>query len=159
MTIVMHTYLWREGTKAAAISLETIKRERQFLKTAQFTDCISEINNTQADNAKDLDIVMPMYNLIEYSDNYVKTVGRLCQYCRDDPNDNITDSAWFTGNTGNADTVNVEIVVPLKWLIFGQFLKYCEITLDLTWSADRVICKADRLSTFTIHGVLGGLPP
>ena len=89
----------------------------------------------------------------------MKTVGRLCQYCRDDPDDNITDSEWFTGNTGNADTVNVEIVVPLKWLIFGQFLKYCEITLDLTWSADRVICKADRLSTFTIHGVLGGLPP
>ena len=37
-----------------------------------FTNCISEINNTQIDNAKDIDIVMPMYNLIEHSDNYAK---------------------------------------------------------------------------------------
>ena len=43
-----------------------------------FTDCISEINNTQIDNANDTDIVMPMYDLIEYSDNYsTKTSGRL----------------------------------------------------------------------------------
>ena len=41
-----------------------------FKDCAPFTNCISEINNTQVDNAKDLDIVMPMYNLIEYSDNY-----------------------------------------------------------------------------------------
>ena len=39
---------------------------------APFTNCISEINNAQIDNAKDIDIVMPMYNLIEYSDNYSK---------------------------------------------------------------------------------------
>ena len=44
---------------------------------APFTNCISEINNTQIDHAKDIDIVMPMYNLIEYSDNYVKTTGSL----------------------------------------------------------------------------------
>ena len=42
---------------------------------APFTNCISEINNTQTDNAKDLDIVMPMYKLIECSDNYAKTFG------------------------------------------------------------------------------------
>ena len=41
---------------------------------------INEINNTQVDNAKDIDIVMPMYNLIEYSDNYAKTSGSLWQY-------------------------------------------------------------------------------
>ena len=52
---------------------------------APFTDCISEINNTQIDNAKDTDIVMPMYNLIEYSDNYSKTSGSLWQYYRDEP--------------------------------------------------------------------------
>ena len=46
---------------------------------APFTNCISEINHRQADNAKDLDIVMPMHNLIEYSDNYSKTSGRLWQ--------------------------------------------------------------------------------
>ena len=41
-----------------------------FKNCAPFTNCISKINNTQVDNAKDIDIVMSMYNLIEYSDNY-----------------------------------------------------------------------------------------
>lgn len=45
---------------------------------------------------------MPMYNLEEYSDNYGKTTGSLCQYCRDEPNDNITDSESFTSNNVNA---------------------------------------------------------
>ena len=43
-----------------------------FKNCAPFTNCIREINNTQIDNAKDIDIVMSMYNLIEYSDNYAK---------------------------------------------------------------------------------------
>ena len=47
-----------------------------FKNCAPFT-CISEINDTDLDNAKDIDIVMPMYNLIEYSDNYSKTSGSL----------------------------------------------------------------------------------
>ena len=51
---------------------------------ALFNDCLSEINNIQIDNAKDLDVVMPMYNLIEYGDNYSKTSGSLWQYYRDD---------------------------------------------------------------------------
>ena len=41
-----------------------------FKNCAPFTGCVSEINNTQIDNAKDIDVVMPNYNLIEYSDNY-----------------------------------------------------------------------------------------
>ena len=62
----------------------------------------------QIDNAKDIDIVMLMYNLIEYSDNYAKTTGSLWQYCKDIParnannnnivifaEDNITDSFKF----------------------------------------------------------------
>ena len=44
-----------------------------FKNCAPFTNCISEINNTLIDNAKDIDIIMPMYNLIEYNDNYSKT--------------------------------------------------------------------------------------
>ena len=51
---------------------------------APFTGYISEINNTQIDNARDIDIVIPMYNLIEYSDNYSKTSGSLYQYYRDE---------------------------------------------------------------------------
>ena len=46
---------------------------------------MSGINNTQVDNAKDIDIVMSMYNLIEYSDNYSKTSGSLWQCCKDVP--------------------------------------------------------------------------
>ena len=42
-----------------------------------FTNCVSEVNNTQIDNGKDIDIVVPMYNLIEYGDNYSKTSGSL----------------------------------------------------------------------------------
>ena len=48
-------------------------KELVFKNCAPFTDCISEINNTQIDNAKDIDLVMLMYNLIEYSNNYSKT--------------------------------------------------------------------------------------
>ena len=50
---------------------------------ASFTSCISKINNTLINNAEDLDIVMPMYNLIEYSKNHRKTTGSLWIYCRD----------------------------------------------------------------------------
>ena len=50
-----------------------------------FTNCISEINNTQIDKAKDIDIVIPMYNSIEYSDNYSKTSGSLWQFYRHEP--------------------------------------------------------------------------
>ena len=48
-----------------------------------FSNCISEINNTQVDNAKDIDIVTPIYNLIEYSNDYSKTSGSLWQYCKE----------------------------------------------------------------------------
>ena len=46
-----------------------------FKNNASFTSCISKINNTLIDNAKDLDIVIPMYNLLEYMKNYRKTSG------------------------------------------------------------------------------------
>ena len=48
-----------------------------------FTNCIRRINNTQVDDAHDIHVVMPIYNLIEYSNNYSKTSGTLWQYCRD----------------------------------------------------------------------------
>ena len=62
---------------------------------ALFVNCKSEINNTEIDNAKDIDIVMPMYNLIEYSDNYWKTSGSLWQHYKVEPNDNLADSESF----------------------------------------------------------------
>ena len=62
----------------------------KITKVAPFTNCMSEINNTQVDHAEDIDIVMSMYNLIKYSDNYSKTSGSLSQYCKNIPavNDN-----------------------------------------------------------------------
>ena len=69
-----------------------------FENCAPFTNCISKINNTQIDNAEYIDIVMPMYNLIEYSDNYSKTSGSLWQYCNEIPAiDNDADIVDFNG--------------------------------------------------------------
>ena len=105
---------------------------------------INEINNTQIDNTKDIDIVMPMYNLIENSDNYAKTSGSLWQYYRDEPNDNLADSESFkskikiTGKTpNNGNEKDVEIMVPLKylsnfWRTLEKPLINCEIALILT---------------------------
>ena len=56
-----------------------------FKNWAPFTDCVSKINNTQIDNAEYIDVVKPMYKLIECSDNYSKTSGSLRQYCKDIP--------------------------------------------------------------------------
>ena len=66
-----------------------------FKNCAPFTKCINRINNTNIDTAQDIDIVLPMYNLIEYSDNYAKTSASLSQYHKDDPNDNMADSESF----------------------------------------------------------------
>ena len=63
-----------------------------FKNCTPFTKCITRINNTDKDNAHNIDIVMPMYNLIEYSDNYSKTSGSLWQYYKDDPNDKNSES-------------------------------------------------------------------
>ena len=112
-----------------------------FKNCAPSTNCISEINNTQIDNATDIDIVTPMFNLIEYSHNYSKTCGSLWQYCKDIPavnnagnnvdftTTNTTDSLKFktkiTGQTNDDGEINdVEIMVPLKYLSnFGILFK------------------------------------
>ena len=57
-----------------------------FKNNASFTNCMSKIKNVLIDNAEDLDIVMPMDNLLEYSKNYRKTTGSFWNYYRDEPN-------------------------------------------------------------------------
>ena len=64
-----------------------------FQNCAPFTKFIIKINDTEIDTAQDIDIVMPIYNLIEYSDNYSKTSGSLWQYNKDELNHNLTGSA------------------------------------------------------------------
>ena len=70
---------------AAGADANNINKKVIFENCAPFTNCISEINNAQIDNAEDIDIVIPMYNSIEYSDNYSRTSGSLWQYCKDIP--------------------------------------------------------------------------
>ena len=62
---------------AAARQADERDKGVTFKNCAPFTECISRINNTDIDNAHDIDIVIPMYKLIEYSDNYSKTSGSL----------------------------------------------------------------------------------
>ena len=80
------------GDDAAARQEDEWNKGVVFKNCAPFADCKSEITNTEIDNPKDIDIVMPMYNLIGYSVIIPKTSGSLCQYYKDEPNDNLADS-------------------------------------------------------------------
>ena len=139
-----------------------------FKNNAPFTSCISKINNTLVDNAEDLDIVMPLYNLLEYSKNYRKTTGGLWNYYRDEPNSgiggennnvnySIKDSKSFdykTRITRKLEVINEtndpEIAIPLKYLSKFQRsldtpLINCEINIILKWSENCVLTsKATR---------------
>ena len=116
------------NTEDAGAAVNNYNKILIFKKCAPFTDCITKINNTQVDDAQKIDIVMPMYNLKECSDAYLKTSGGLWQYYRDDEpalntngeiidfpaNNNNSASFKFkqliTGQAGNNDTKDVEKV-------------------------------------------------
>ena len=162
------------NTAAADVDGNNTNKKIIFKNCVPFTKCVFEVNNTNVDDAKDIDIVMLMYNLIEYSENYSKTSGSLWQYCKDIPaidnnnaivnftNNNLTDSFNFkvkmTGQTGDNGTKNVEIMVLLKYLSnFSRTLEMplinCEINLMLTLSANFVIVSTDvanQIATFSI---------
>ena len=70
---------------ATGAAADNTNKKVKFKNCASFTNCINKINNTQVDNAEYIDIVMPMYNLIQYSGNYSKTSGSLWQYSKDIP--------------------------------------------------------------------------
>ena len=105
---------------------------------------------------------MPMYNIIEYSDNCSKTSESLWQYYKDDPNDNLTDSESFKSKVkitrktpNNENTKDVEIIVPLKylsnfWRTLEMPLINCEVNLILTWSKDCVITNSTGEGKFAI---------
>ena len=162
------------NTAAQGPAVNNTNKKVIFKNCAPFTNCISEINNMQIDNAKDIDIVMPMYNLTEYSDNYAKTTGSLWQYGKDIParnanneiteftEANLTDSFNFkikiTSQTGNDGTKDVEIIVPLKylsnfWRTLEMPLINCEVNLILTWSSTCVLIATgvqNQNATFAI---------
>ena len=115
----------------------------------------------RADNAKDIDAVISMYNLIEYSNNYSKASGSSWEYYRDElfldannaiakfPADNNNSASFkfkqkITGEIGADGTKGVEIMVPLKylsnfWRTLEMPLFNCEINLILTWAEKCVI--------------------
>ena len=150
------------GNDDAAKRADERDKGATFKNCAPFTKCISRINNTDIDNAQDIDIVMPMYNLIEYSDNYSKTSGSLWKYYKDDPNNNIANSESFkskikiTGKTpDDFNTKDVEIIVSLKylsnfWKTLEMPLINCEVNLILTWSKDCVITNSEGEEKFAI---------
>ena len=151
-----------DGDDDAAKRLDERNKGVVSKNCVPFTKCISRINNRDIDTDRDIDIVMPMYNLIEYSDNYSKTSESLWQYYRDEPNDNIADSESFkskvkiTGKTPAAgNTKDGEIIVPLKYLSnFWRILKIplinCEVNLIWTWSKDCVITNSTGEGKFKI---------
>ena len=109
------------GADEAARQADERDKGEAFKNCAPLINCIREVNNTQVGNAKDIDVVMPKYNLIEYSDKYAKTSGSLWQYYRDEPNDDLEDSELFkseikiTGKTpNNENEKDVEIIGSIK---------------------------------------------
>ena len=147
-----------EVTNTAAQGAAPSNRKKNviFENYAPFISCISSINNTQVDDGHGIDVVMPLYSLLEYDNVYSKTSGSLWQYFRDEPasddnnvvndfpDDNNNSNSFkfkqkITGKTTINGTKDVEIMVPLKYL--SNFwrtseipLINCEISLMLTWS-------------------------
>ena len=104
------------NTATEGAAANNIDKKVIFKNCASFTNCISKINNTQVDNAENIDLVMTMYNL-EYNDNYSKTCGGLWQYCKDIPavnnNGNIVDFSGANATTNSL--VNLEVNFILTW--------------------------------------------
>ena len=153
-------YILVDGTiRAAAANANT----RLALKNcAPFTKCNLEINDEHVYTAENLDIVMPMYNLIEYSDNYQDSSATLYQYKRDEPpvgdpvpNLAVDNSSSFKykvellGDPVVANNIarrNVKVVVLLKYLSnFFRSLEVplinCKIELNITWKKKMRIIK------------------
>ena len=158
-----------DGTiRAAAADANT----RLALKNcAPFTKCNLEINDEHVDTAENLDIVMPMYNLIEYSDNYQDSSATLYQYKRDEPPDalannltqNNSDSFKYKvellGDPFHADGIarrNVKVVVPLKYLsnffrLLEMPLTNCKIKINLRLKRECVLSNQAGAAVFIIN--------
>ena len=159
-----------DGTIRAAAANDNT---RLALKNcAPFTKCNLEINDEHVDTAETLDITMPVYNLIEYSDNYQDSLATLYQYKRDQPPEDdavadltVDNSSSFKykvsllGNPvldGNITKRSVKVVVSLKYLsnIFRSLempLINCKIKLNLTWKKECVLSTDDGNAVFIIN--------
>ena len=111
---------------------KTRNKKLIFKNNAPFRSCILKINNTFINNAEDLDIVMPMYNLLEYTNNYSMKSGSLWNYYKDEANNNDAN-------------------IPLKylsnlWRSLNLPLIKCAIELDLSWSKECIISETSITS-------------
>ena len=128
-----------------------------FKNCAPFRTCDVTINDGHVEKV-DLDIVMPMYNLLGYSDNYQDSTGSLYQFKRDEPPDDNVDVANNTSillyksklisGTDDNNVNNVKLVVPLKYVSsfirsLELLLVNCKIDLELTWHKDCMISSAN----------------
>ena len=167
-------YVWVKGkiTVTNPNDNTNFNKELTLKNNATFISCISKINGELVENAEDLDIVMPMYNLLEYSKNYEKTSGSLFNYYRDEPKEHTIGAGnnainisirnpksfdYKTKITGSYDAgedekEDVKIAIPLKYL--GNFwrsldipLINCEITLILSWYEKCVSRKSFKKCT------------
>ena len=139
---------------------------------APFTKCNLEINDEHVDTAENLVITMPVYNLIEYSDNYQDSSATLYQYKQDEPpegnaiNDLTVDNSnsfkykvSLLGNPVVANNIarrNVKVVVPLKYLSnFCRSLEMplinCKVKLNLTWKKECVLSNDAGNAVFIIN--------
>ena len=163
-------YILIDGTVRAAAA---DANARLALKNcAPFTKFNLEINDEHVDTAENLDITMPMYNLIEYSDNYQDSSATLCQYKRDEPPEantfadlTVNNSSSFKykvsllGNPvldGNITKRSVKVVVPLKYLSnFFRSLEMplinCKIKLNLTRKKECALSNQDGPAVFIIN--------
>ena len=129
-----------------------------FQNCAPLCTCDITINDEHIEKAEDLDIVMPMYNLLEYSDNYQDSTGSLYQLKRDETPDDNADVANNTtslvykskliSGTDDNNVNNVKLVVPLKYISnFFRSLEMplvsCKFDLELTWHKDCMISSVD----------------
>ena len=158
--------------------LDNAKRNKEvtFKNNAPFINCISKINGIKFDNAEDLDVVIPMYNLLEYSKNYKKTAGSLWNYYGDEPSDPLSSNSesfkyktTITGNTYNIDEKitdddgnevdngkydankvgkkETEVVIPLKYL--SNFCRSLNIPL--------INCEIELILTWSKNCVLADM--
>ena len=166
----VESYILIDGTnRAAAVDANT---RLAFKNCAPFTKCNLEINDEHVDTAENLDITMPMYNLIEYSDNDQDSSATLYQHKRDEPpeDDAVADltadnsislkyKISLLGNpvvVNNTARINVKVVVPLKYLSnFFRSLEMslinCKIKLNLTWKKECVLSTGDGNAVFIIN--------
>ena len=111
-------YILVKGDITVTVAPQT---QVSFKNCAPFTKCITKIDGTTIDDAEDLDLVMLMQSLIEYSSNYSETTGSLWFYSKDEANNfNAENKAKILGNTtadeANRILRNATIAIPLKYL-------------------------------------------